>query len=474
MLLAGCIEDDYRCTSDAQCNLGEAGRCELDGRCTAFDDDCASNRRYTEHSGAVSETCFDDAVVPLNPCADGQPPALPIDACFAAVCEAVPACCLTGWSSACVQQAQLRCPEVACDTRIAITAETSMGTELWDVRSVDGITWTTTPVAGSLVAWLAPAPGTTDPRLARVDVDGLFVDDALIPLVADRRYNDITSVDVDRSGHDTLVLGSTASDPTTPVLEIFDLTTGVSRELVFEASSRIEWGDYDHDAFPDAVIATTGPTYLGAINVLADADPQRGRVFAPGARANVAGNITPQQSPAVRSLAWADLDGDHTLDLIVGGNSIRVHLAEQTSTNQPIVTDEVSLTADCHPTVTTGVGQCVQEDISFASAVVPRDGGSEIVLVSFPQPEAHLLSITRGTPVTGTLTPILNCPTCAPLIAIVARDVNHDGVLDLVAIDQGLGLWTMLSPATELTFVTQIRPPTPRVRSIRVSVGGGF
>jgi hypothetical protein len=106
--------------------------------------------------------------------------------------------------------------------------------------------------------------------------------------------------------------------------------------------------------------------------------------------------------------------------------------------------------------------------------VIPRDGGADIALVSFPQPEAFLMSVTRGTPVTGSLTPIFNCPTCAPLIAIVARDLNHDGVLDLVAIDHGLGLWTMLSPATELTFVTQIRPPTPRVRSIRVSVGGGI
>src|SRR5262249_27425881 len=160
-------------------------------------------------------------------------------------------------------------------------------------------------------------------------------------------------------------------------------------------------------------------TYLGALSVVADADPQRRRVFSPGARAAVAGNITPGEGPAIRSFAWADIDGDHTLDLLVGGNSIRVHLAEQISTNLPIVTDEVSLTADCDPVVTAGTAQCVQEAMSFASAVVPRNGGADVALVAFPKPEAHLLAIARGTPVTGALTPILNCPTCEPLIAIV-------------------------------------------------------
>src|SRR6185436_2028753 len=101
-------------------DVGTAGRCELDHRCSQIDATCSTNRRYSDHAGAVANTCFDDRATPLNLCAAGQAPAIP-DKCAATVCQQLPSCCATGWSEACVQQAQILCPEVQCDTRIAIT-----------------------------------------------------------------------------------------------------------------------------------------------------------------------------------------------------------------------------------------------------------------------------------------------------------------------------------------------------------------
>ena len=102
--LAACIEPDYRCHGDEDCNIGDVGRCEVDQRCTAIDPTCATNRRYAEHSGEVSGLCFDDHVSPANLCAAGQPPAV-AEGCTSNVCDALPSCCSTGWSEACVLQA---------------------------------------------------------------------------------------------------------------------------------------------------------------------------------------------------------------------------------------------------------------------------------------------------------------------------------------------------------------------------------
>ena len=74
---SACVEDRYTCETDADCDLGEAGRCEVDQRCTAFDPSCPLHRRYADHSGSVSATCFNDHIAPANLCAAGQPPLPP-------------------------------------------------------------------------------------------------------------------------------------------------------------------------------------------------------------------------------------------------------------------------------------------------------------------------------------------------------------------------------------------------------------
>ena len=128
LLASGCFADRYRCTSDVQCDVGDGGRCETDGYCSARDITCATERRYGTHAGERAGQCVDDRVTPINACAGGQPPARP-EGCFATVCERLPACCEVAWLDACAQLAQQEC-EVDCDVRIAITATRGMVTEL--------------------------------------------------------------------------------------------------------------------------------------------------------------------------------------------------------------------------------------------------------------------------------------------------------------------------------------------------------
>jgi hypothetical protein len=109
LVLTACYDDHYRCTIDAQCDLGAGGRCELDGHCTVLDPTCPTERAYAEHSGQYTGACYDFRIAPENPCIGGQPPATALG-CLSEVCVVLPACCKVGWSDACVQIAEQLCP----------------------------------------------------------------------------------------------------------------------------------------------------------------------------------------------------------------------------------------------------------------------------------------------------------------------------------------------------------------------------
>ena len=204
--LAGCYEDRYRCTSDLQCNIGDGGRCEVDGFCTKYDESCDSGRRY-QHADQHGDDCFEDAIVPLNACAGGQTPARE-QGCFADVCKRVPACCEMAWTDACVQLAQELCTDFTCDTRIAITATRGTLTELWDLRW-NG-TWKITKRSeyAQPLQWVAPSPGDTQPRLAgTTGNNALVIGELRFPTEPGRLYTSITSINFDRDRRDTIVLG---------------------------------------------------------------------------------------------------------------------------------------------------------------------------------------------------------------------------------------------------------------------------
>ena len=472
--LAGCIHADYQCTTNGDCDVGAAGRCELDHRCTQFDPSCATQRRYDDHAGAVSSACFDDHVAPANLCAAGQPPASPDDACLTAVCDALPTCCTTGWSEACVQQAQLRCPAVTCDTRIALTASKPGRTELWDLRW-DGTAWTARLDAHqSVLAWLAPAPATLEPRLGGFAPGAFELDGARYPTAPGHSYLEATSVDFDRDGRATAVFGYT--DGSGPHLEVNKLDGTPPRAIVSAGVSRLSWGDVDHDAFPDGVAEAGASTRYHLLSSIPGADHLR------EIDDRVSTTVTGQSTgtpPAVRSFDWIDFDGDHQLDVAVYGYSVDLHLGKG---------DAIGTTAliriDCDPPGNANLASCdapAQSAQAFAGAALAGTPNA-LIVATFPTRALYRVEV-RGTPAQAILYPYAfpaeACgAACPPIVAVVTRDLDGDHALDVIAIDADLHVYTALASDSadlaKLKLHSALAVPTPTTGfvTVRSSVTG--
>jgi hypothetical protein len=468
--LGGCVDPDYACASDRDCDVGVAGRCELDHRCTAIDPTCATERRYSDHSGPRSGTCFDDSIAPANLCAAGQPPATP-DGCAANVCQALPSCCTAGWSEACVQEAQLLCSDLVCDTRIAITANKPGRTELWDLRW-DGAAFSARlDPRQSVLAWLAPAPGDREPRLAGFANGALTLDDRAIPVATAHNYLEATSVDFDRDGRATVALGY--NEAGSPHLEILKLDDGASRPVTTAATTRLSWGDVDHDAFPDAIAEEGASTRYHLLQNIAAGDHLR--VVDDRVSTNVAGG-TSGNPPAVRSFDWIDLDGDHQLDVVAYGYSVDAHPGGKGDA----LGTTLLIRIDCDPpSSASGCDATVQADQAFAGAALPGRPGPALVIATHPGRALYRAEL-RGTPASTLLSPYAfpaeACgATCPPIIAVVVRDLDGDHALDVIAIDGDLQVYTGLA-ADGGQLHAAIKLPTtpiaPGFLAVRTSVTG--
>lgn len=470
--LTACVRPDYHCASDQDCDVGDAGRCEVDHRCTAVDPTCTTNRRYADHSGTVSGTCFDDHTTPANLCAAGQPPAV-AEGCAATVCQALDSCCITGWSEACVQQAQILCSDLVCDTRIAITANKAGRTDLWDLQW-DGQKWSARQdTRQTVLAWLAPAPGNIDPQLAAFTPGALSFGEATIPVATNHNYLDITSVDFDRDGRPTAALSF--NDGRGPRLEITKLDDGTSREVPTAAATRLSWGDVDHDPFPDG-IAEAGNTNRYHLLSNTDADDHL-RALDDRVNTTVTGgtSITTAAPPAVRGFDWIDFDGDGHLDVVVWGFSIDIHLGKGDA-----IGTSVLVRIDCDPP--TNAGGCdaaVQADHAFAGASLPSPAGPALVIATHPQRTLYRAAL-RGSPPNTSLSPYVfpasacaTAGTCPPIIAVVVRDLDGDHALDVIAIDADLQVFTGLAK-DNLTLRAAIKIPTTATAfvAVRTSVTG--
>ncbi len=481
LALAGCLHDHYECTTDDDCNLGAAGRCEIDHHCTAYDLTCDTLRRYTAHSGDDTGKCWDGHATIADPCAGGQPPALPDD-CTTQVCAALPACCETGWSDACAVEAERTCT-IRCDTRIAITATRGASHELWDLH-YDGTSWSAASHdvdRKTLVSYLAPAPGGTEPRLSGFALDGAFAvgvgaDEVDFTVDPSHDYHDAGSVDLDRDLRDTVVLSS--QDTATPpdqLAEVLKLDDGSIREIATTASSRDSWGDYDHDAFPDGVSAS-GARYFYLDSFDGD---DHARVFDDSVSSAFGGDPTatvtgrPAPPPSSRGFDWGDLDGDETVDLVAFGNSIRVHLGETRLGDVPLVN------IDCDPPITP-TGTCTTAAASFIGAIIP---GDSIIAATWPTQAVYRIRVSKGPPAGATIAPIPMsgpdvCPAtgCAPIVAIVVRDLDGDHHLDVVAIDGLLRLFVgMAKPDGSIAKLVETTPLigiATEYSNVRVSVSG--
>lgn len=472
--LVACVDPDYQCKTDRECDVGAAGRCELDHRCTAIDASCVTHRRYSEHSGPRSGTCFDDRVAPIDVCAAGQPPATS-DGCAANVCKALPSCCSTGWSEACVQQAQIQCKDVVCDTRIAITATKPGHTELWDLQW-NGAAWSARPDGRqSVLAWLAPAPGSGEPRLAGFMGSALVGDNLSIPVAATHTYIEATSVDFDRDGRATAALAF--SDGAGQHLEITKLDDGTSRRIEAAAVNRLSWGDVDHDAFPDGIAAAAGTATRYNLLSNSEAD-DHSRSIDDRLMTNVTGgtsSVTAGDPPPLRSFDWIDIDGDTALDVIAYGFSVDVHPGKGDG-----IGTNVLARIDCDPPANSGTcDTMVQGDQAFAGAALPSPAGSTLVIATHPKRALYKASL-RGTPATASVVPYTfpaeACmAACAPIIALIVRDLDGDHALDVVAIDSNLQVYTGLARDNlqlRAAFKVPTIPAAPDFFVVRTSVTG--
>jgi hypothetical protein len=478
-LVAGCVHDSYLCSSDADCNIGTAPRCEVDQRCTAIDESCATKRRYSDDAGNLAGACYTGTVIISDVCAAGQPPAV-ADGCAATVCDALSACCTTGWSEACVQQAQRACG-IACDTRIAITATSASTTELWELRYDTAWHAKRHDELREVIAYLAPAPGGTKPRLVGITPSpkSLLVDGTnAIPLEDGHAYLDVTPVDFDRDLRDTAVLSwqDNGAPPATS-LEVLKLDSRTSREVQSQGAVRLAWGDYDHDSYPDAAAGqfnrpASAQRYFFLASIFDDdhasvVDDSTNAAFGNGVNG----------VPALRSFDWIDVNGDGVLDLVAWGNSVRVHLGGERVENAP------SFNFDCDPPTAPMAAMCPNMDmpaadvVSLAGAAVTVDKGAALVIGTDQKRELFRLTNVGIGMVQREQLVVPQCATqpCSPILAVVARDLDGDGVLDLIAIDADLQVFAVMSKTDPtLTTLVQVMQlgSTTGFTAVRTSVSG--
>jgi hypothetical protein len=466
-----CIDDSYACSTDGDCNLGVAGRCEVDHHCTQYDPTCAlTQRRYTEHSGGESQTCFLGQIELANACAAGQPPASPSDSCGAVVCDVLPTCCNTGWSESCVLEAQRSCG-ITCDTRVAVSASRGSAVELWDVR-YDGSAFTADLVIDRVLQldWLAPAPGSSEPRLAGfVGSDTLALvssgGEVDLAIPSGRAYRDVTSVDLLRSERDTIALEYQDSVTGDEAMDLTDLGSLATTTYATSVGNRQSWGDVNADGYPDgAAGASSHYDFLISDDQGGNLDASVQTSFNGSAHSGIT---------SLRDLVWRDIDGDGQLDLAAFGNSIRLHQGGTDHVSTPYIS------LDCEPVETLPSSDSCDESLAnFVGTVVPA-GSNSVVYAGNTQARTLYEIVPDGIAGTATITPISipsGVGSAAVPEAVITRDLDGDHVLDVVVIDSELGIWTSLSKQdptrTKFTYHRVLSAPPSPMTVVHASVSG--
>ncbi len=491
LVASGCVEEDYHCKVDSDCNLGTEGVCEVDKRCTIRSVSCDTGREYGPLQGALSGTCYDERRDPLNVCAEGQPPARGENACTAAVCEAVPACCRSGWSEACVKEAQVRCTdaphEAICDTRIAITAVRAMSTEVWTATYTPGQAWATPlkfePAAS--LSWLAPARETTEPRLA-VFSAGSFDPpvNATLSINGDmftlepRAYFQAQSIDLARDAHDVLVLGSQGGGA---FYETLDLDTQQRHAFAKQYTVRTVVGEVNRDMYPDLASCNNSGSYAATLNE----DPATGtdyRQLGVTSGDTIAGQETTTMNLQSRSIEFADLDGNGALDMIVAGKHIRAHMPA--TAEEPLNASVHTINIDCIPPVSP-VGTCTGADqalVSWVATARPGVAGTTLIAVPWANlangtadRRIYELGIDRTGITSQTFVQMGPCgATCNKRwVAVATRDLDGDHILDIIAVDENINIYTSSSRSGgTLELTLQIDQPRESITNVRMTVTG--
>lgn len=450
-LVTGCLADDYLCTTDADCNLGTAGRCELDGRCTVYDPSCESTeRRYADHAGPRADVCYDDRTPLANLCAPDQPPSRGDDQCTASVCTTLPACCTTAWSEACVQlaTADAACA-LDCEPWLAVSPGTGAfgnkdQNDSWTLRWNRATNqWMAHRESAGSLFWLAPSGTTSAPRLAvipqsfpsTVVIDGVFVQ-----LPFDHELHAVSSVAFDRDGRDTIAAGYFKDGaPNSDTNDVVLLKGATTRELgALAATAALVWGDANHDGFPDAA-GGFNSSYAVVTNV--DDKATHVRAAASDAR-SLSGNSS--TAPGVRYVGWSDFNGDQLLDLVVIGNELRIAPGSQPG-GVELEPGKLLARLDCDPPMVGGCAGNVGLKTTYTGVAIAAPSGGELVFAVHNQ-EADTQAVyrLRGTTVTPIAFPACGTP-CVPILAIAAADLDSNRTLDVIAVDAKLVLYASMN-----------------------------
>ncbi|HEY1551902.1 MAG TPA: hypothetical protein VGG28_28950, partial [Kofleriaceae bacterium] len=427
-------------------------------------------RRYTDHSGAESQTCFLGQIELANPCAAGQPPASPSDACGALVCDVLPTCCNAGWSESCVLEAQRSC-DVTCDTRIAVSASRGSAVELWDVR-YDGSAFTADLVTERVdqLDWLAPAPGGAEPRLAGFDgsdtlaiVSSAGEVDLSIPL--DRAYRDVTSVDLLRSERDTIALEYQDTVTGDEAMDLVDLGSLATTTYDTSVANRQSWGDVNEDGYPDGAAGETSRyDFLISEDQGTNLDASVQTSFNGSAHSGIT---------SLRDLEWRDIDGDGQLDLAAYGNSLRLHQGGTDHTSTPYIS------LDCEPLeILPSSDDCDESLANFVGTVI-ANGSASVVYAGNTQARTLYAITPDGTSGSAAIAAIAipaAVGSASTPEAIFTRDLDGDHILDVVVIDSELAIWTSLSTqdptGKKFTYHRVIAAPISPMTVVHASVTG--
>src|SRR5262249_18700971 len=148
----------------------------------------------------------------------------------------------------------------------------------------------------------------------------LVVGDVTIPLAA-HVYHEATSIDFDRDRRDVVAVtwDDGGAPPQQAAIQVIHLDDGSSTDVFTsdEAIIGLVWDAYDDDAYPDAAAGkvsaklSSGVYYF--LDNMYDSDTES-RFINTSANSSFTASAT--TAPSLRSLEWADFDGDGRMDFV--------------------------------------------------------------------------------------------------------------------------------------------------------------
>ena len=435
-LAAGCLKSPpFRCETSSQC--GATARCEPSGYCSVADTTCPGGFRWgadaPDHGQCVSAGATADAPMarPVNECLV-QARRTPADsACVADVCAHLERCCTREWSDQCVHLAETRCQK-PCGSVVAtigngrirvLTWDGATLAPLWSKHTVDN------PDGFAALAW-GDVDGDLDPDLVTCEssiTTGAGTPGKLCiwqnggscgePFCAQKCVDigdcqHVDWIDADRDGDlDVVASGAYISYLWTNDNGLFGGQVDgqpLGQELIVDT----DWADLDGDGVLDAAVCKY------------DLPDQVARVEVGGAEGlTLTTWWNDQESLRHRRLAFADVDDDGLLDLVVAGDSA-VGVEVWRNTEATRFTPSTTRYFQVLGFDAWGLGVADLDGDGDVDLAAATDGGAVLVFRNDHAPPTSASSFTK--------TPVWQSTTSHGGARLAIGDVDGDHRLDLV------------------------------------------